>query len=171
MENNPNQNYSIWEDPRSFFKNLLKDDHKYLQESAEKWAEKLTYDLSKQIIQFNFLFVAFVTTLQDEFTNKNLLYISIILSIFSIIWAFWYLNLICNENIKSMNKRNDIVEKSLEKINKWEDPLLVLPAHNVEMSYAMWLLRWKEVFLRILQRAVILWFIGSLIVGVVWMLG
>ena len=64
---------------------MLKDDHKYLQEGAEKWAEKITYDLSKQIIQFDFLFIAFVATLQDEFSNKNLLYVSIILSVISII--------------------------------------------------------------------------------------
>lgn len=170
MESNPNQNYSAWQNPREFFKGVLQDDHKYLQDGSESWAEKLTYGLSKEIIQFDFLFIAFVAAFQSEFTNKNLLYVSIILSIVSIITAFWYLQLVCNENINSMNKRNSIVEKSLDRINKWEDPLVVLPAHNVEMSYAMWLLRWKETFLRILQKIVIICFLGALIVGVIWML-
>jgi len=108
-----------------------------LQEGAENWAEKLTYDLSKEVIQFDLLFIAFVAAFQNEFTNKNLLYASIILGIASIITAFWYLQLVCNENVNSMNKRNDIVEKSLGRINKGEDPLAVHTGHNIEMSYAM----------------------------------
>jgi len=169
MENIPNQNYSAWQNPREFFKESLQDDHKYLQEGAENWAEKLTYDLSKEVIQFDLLFIAFVAAFQNEFTNKNLLYASIILGIASIITAFWYLQLVCNENVNSMNKRNDIVEKSLGRINKGEDPLAVHTGHNIEMSYAMWLFRWKERFLRILQKTVIVCFLGALIVGVVWM--
>ncbi len=137
------------------FPEWLKEGEKWAGETAVKWAEIQTFELSKEIITLNLGILAFQAAMNEKFHIVWLLISGIVTSMLSIIILFTFILNVSTANIYSANKRRKIIQDT---IMRWSimDKIEAYNYYNEHMSNAKNEMQGKEKTFNIMQTTGIL---------------